>query len=63
MNNPEKQNQPDSPKADSSKAAADSTDPEEKAALEKKPTEHGGAKGLEPTRYGDWERNGRCTDF
>ncbi len=27
------------------------------------PTEHGGAKGLEPTRYGDWERNGRCTDF
>lgn len=26
-------------------------------------TEHGGPKGLEPTRYGDWERNGRCTDF
>ena len=25
--------------------------------------EHGGPKGLEPTRYGDWERNGRCTDF
>jgi len=25
--------------------------------------EIGGAKGLEPTRYGDWERNGRCTDF
>jgi len=25
--------------------------------------EVGGAKGLEPTRYGDWERNGRCTDF
>jgi len=20
-------------------------------------------KGLEPTRYGDWERKGRCTDF
>ena len=20
-------------------------------------------KGLEPTRYGDWERNGRCFDF
>ena len=20
-------------------------------------------KGPEPTRYGDWERNGRCTDF
>jgi len=27
------------------------------------PTEHGGQKGLEPTRYGDWEKKGRCTDF
>lgn len=25
--------------------------------------ELGGPKGLEPTRYGDWERNGRCIDF
>ena len=25
--------------------------------------ELGGPKGLEPTRYGDWEKNGRCTDF
>lgn len=25
--------------------------------------EHGGPSGPEPTRYGDWERNGRCTDF
>jgi hypothetical protein len=25
--------------------------------------EIGGPKGPEPTRYGDWERNGRCTDF
>jgi len=22
-----------------------------------------GPKGPEPTRYGDWEQNGRCTDF
>jgi hypothetical protein len=22
-----------------------------------------GPKGPEPTRYGDWERNGRCFDF
>jgi len=28
-----------------------------------KPAEHGGPKGLEPTRYGDWEKNGRCIDF
>lgn len=25
--------------------------------------EIGGPSGLEPTRYGDWERNGRCSDF
>ena len=25
--------------------------------------EIGGPKGLEPTRYGDWEVNGRCSDF
>ncbi|MDH3639345.1 MAG: DUF1674 domain-containing protein [Gammaproteobacteria bacterium] len=25
--------------------------------------EVGGPSGPEPTRYGDWERNGRCTDF
>jgi len=25
--------------------------------------EIGGPTGPEPTRYGDWERNGRCTDF
>jgi hypothetical protein len=25
--------------------------------------EIGGPKGPEPTRYGDWEKNGRCTDF
>ncbi len=27
------------------------------------PKEIGGPKGPEPTRYGDWEVNGRCTDF
>lgn len=28
------------------------------------PKEFGGRKqGLEPTRYGDWEKNGRCIDF
>lgn len=25
--------------------------------------EVGGPKGPEPTRYGDWEKNGRCIDF
>lgn len=27
------------------------------------PKEIGGPKGLEPTRYGDWEKAGRCIDF
>jgi hypothetical protein len=27
------------------------------------PREIGGPKGPEPTRYGDWEVNGRCSDF
>ncbi len=28
-----------------------------------KSAEYGGPKGKEPTRYGDWEKNGRCIDF
>ena len=32
-------------------------------AAAKRPREIGGPKGPEPTRYGDWEVNGRCTDF
>lgn len=26
-------------------------------------SEIGGRKGPDPTRYGDWEKNGRCIDF
>lgn len=33
---------------------------EAKGEIEK---EIGGPKGLEPTRYGDWEKAGRCYDF
>ncbi len=28
-----------------------------------KTDEIGGPKGPEPTRYGDWEKKGRCSDF
>jgi hypothetical protein len=28
-----------------------------------KTTEINGPKGPEPTRFGDWERKGRCVDF
>jgi hypothetical protein len=27
------------------------------------PKEIGGPTGPEPTRYGDWEHKGRCSDF
>ena len=27
------------------------------------PGEIGGVAGPEPTRFGDWENKGRCTDF
>lgn len=33
------------------------------AAEEKPPKEIGGRGGLDPTRYGDWEKSGRCIDF
>jgi hypothetical protein len=27
------------------------------------PKEIGGRNGPDPTRFGDWEKNGRCVDF
>lgn len=33
------------------------------AAEAENPAELGGPKGLEPTRYGDWERKGITSDF
>ena len=30
---------------------------------EAKLKEIGGPRGPEPTRYGDWEKKGRCIDF
>ncbi|MGC6453161.1 MAG: succinate dehydrogenase assembly factor 4 [Candidatus Puniceispirillaceae bacterium] len=38
-------------------AAADGSDSSEM------PREINGPKGPEPTRYGDWEQKGRCSDF
>lgn len=34
-----------------------------RAAAQDLPPEIGGYKGPEPTRFGDWEHKGRCTDF
>jgi hypothetical protein len=33
------------------------------AAPAPRPREIGGPSGPEPTRFGDWERKGRCIDF
>ena len=38
-------------------------DPPQDVQSPAKPKEYGGPKGPEPTRYGDWEKAGRCIDF
>jgi hypothetical protein len=43
---------PDSPPRASAPAAPDS-----------RPREIGGRDGPDPTRFGDWEKSGRCIDF
>ncbi|KAK1269312.1 hypothetical protein QJS04_geneDACA008187 [Acorus gramineus] len=44
--------------------AADEEEEEEDGEFVNKETgEVGGPRGLEPTRYGDWEKSGRCYDF
>jgi hypothetical protein len=40
-----------------------SEDPRDSKPKPAVPKEIGGPKGPEPTRYGDWERNGRVSDF
>lgn len=36
---------------------------EEANKLNQEHKEFGGQEGPDPTRYGDWEKGGRCTDF
>ena len=43
-----------------SEALPDGVDPAKNPRV---PEEIGGPRGPEPTRYGDWERKGRCIDF
>lgn len=57
----------DSSPNDSPVDQAEQQDAQNTQGLAKKtstPSEIGGRKdGLDPTRYGDWEKNGRCIDF
>jgi len=48
--------------AEKLKEAAEQLKAEQQAKDGKVP-EIGGPSGPEPTRYGDWERNGICSDF
>ena len=43
--------------------AKDAPAPKRPKAPQQPPGEIGGRDGPEPTRYGDWEVGGRCTDF
>jgi hypothetical protein len=60
---------PNVPSAETPAAAESSTDMKPgsdnptPAAAKPSFAEIGGPKGPEPTRFGDWERNGRCVDF
>jgi hypothetical protein len=49
--------------SNSDESSKNDSDDGEKNQPEKSKEEIGGPKGLEPTRYGDWENNGRCYDF
>jgi hypothetical protein len=44
-----------------SAAACAGAQPEGEASA--RAAESGGPSGPEPTRFGDWEKNGRCIDF
>ena len=41
----------------------ESGQPTEDQGVIDRPREIGGPKGPEPTRFGDWEKGGRCIDF
>jgi hypothetical protein len=44
-------------------AAEQNTQPKENGTREIVTREIGGREGPEPTRFGDWEKAGRCIDF
>ena len=54
---------PAAPAPDASRDGADVPGGAPAGGAADRPVEIGGQKGPEPTRYGDWEGRGRCTDF
>ena len=53
----------DTTKPDPKPAPAAASQPEKPAEAPPRPREIGGPSGPEPTRFGDWERKGRVSDF
>ncbi|HMM56233.1 MAG: DUF1674 domain-containing protein [Xanthomonadales bacterium PRO7] len=51
------------PQPDPPAAATPAQGPAKPMPVPERPAEIGGRDGPEPTRYGDWEKNGRCIDF
>jgi len=45
------------------RALAEAEERRRKAKEEKRPVELGGRDGLDPARYGDWEKKGIAIDF
>ena len=64
---PKEMPKPDAPTPEAPKEAAAKEAAAKKAAAKPAkpalPPEFGGPSGPEPTRYGDWERNGKVSDF
>ncbi|MEL6868720.1 MAG: DUF1674 domain-containing protein [Pseudomonadota bacterium] len=48
---------------DTPATSTDATSASSQRAQPSSPREIGGREGPEPTRFGDWEKNGRCIDF
>jgi hypothetical protein len=49
--------------ADSATESKQQNAPEKQRPETAREKEIGGRGGLDPTRYGDWEKDGRCIDF
>jgi hypothetical protein len=56
---------PVAPKDEDAKVSHKDEQPRDRAETQSgdAPVEIGGRGGPEPTRFGDWEKNGRCIDF
>uniref|UniRef100_A0A803PPL2 Succinate dehydrogenase assembly factor 4, mitochondrial n=1 Tax=Cannabis sativa TaxID=3483 RepID=A0A803PPL2_CANSA len=53
----------DDPERGEKNKDGDEKDDGDELDLNEETGEIGGPRGPEPTRYGDWEKNGRCYDF